>query len=82
MGKCETDLTRLLGRPALAAKVLATGELMQFRHLNETQGDENAGEAGWLVAGDRDISKDARTPTQTVKFSQDKQDCQAMGNGQ
>lgn len=39
-GKRETDLTRLLGTPALAAKVskffLATGELSQFRHLNES----------------------------------------------
>lgn len=54
-GKRETDLTRLLGTPALAAKaskfLLATGELLQFRHFNEPQADENAGEApgedGW-----------------------------------
>lgn len=54
-GKRETDLTRLLGTPALAAKaskfLLATGELLQFRHLNETQIAEDTGEAlgedGW-----------------------------------
>ena len=57
-GKRETDLTRLLGTPVLVAKVskflLATGELMQFKHLNETQADidsvdsgEALGEDGW-----------------------------------
>ena len=54
-GKRETNLTRLLGTPTLAAKaskvLLATGELMQFRHLNVTQVTENTGEAleddGW-----------------------------------
>ena len=37
-GKCETDLTKLLGDPVLASRVsnffLATGKLLQFRHLN------------------------------------------------
>lgn len=43
-GKRETDLTKLLGTPALAAKVskflLATGELLQLRHLNEAEASE------------------------------------------
>ena len=51
----ETDLTRRLGTPAHAAKVskflLATGELMQFRHLNEPQTideeEEALGGDGW-----------------------------------
>lgn len=41
--KRETDLTRLLGTSAFAAKafkfLIATGELMQFRHLNESPSD-------------------------------------------
>lgn len=48
-GKRETDLTKLLDTPALAAKaskfLLATGELLQFRHLNEardSRGDSDA----------------------------------------
>ena len=48
-GKRETDLIRLLNTSALAAKVskflLATSELMQFRHLNETQAENTTGEA-------------------------------------
>ena len=48
-GKCETDLTRLLGTPVLAANVskflLATGESMQLRRLKETRANENAGGA-------------------------------------
>ena len=48
-GKQEKTRTRLLGTPAFAAKaskfLLATGELMQFRHLNEPRGDNNSGEA-------------------------------------
>ena len=54
-GKRETDLTRLLGTPAHAAKVskflLATGELMQFRHLNKPlaidKEEEALGGDGW-----------------------------------
>ena len=35
-GKYETDLTRLLGTAAKVSKfLLATNELMQFRHLNK-----------------------------------------------
>ena len=49
-GRRETDLTKLLDTPALATKaskfLLATGELLQFRHLNEpSEGDTNSGEA-------------------------------------
>ena len=37
-GKRETDLTKLLGNPVVAPRVskvlLATGELLQFKHLN------------------------------------------------
>jgi hypothetical protein len=44
-GKRETDLLTLLDTPELAAKVskylLATGELLQFRHLNEAQASDD-----------------------------------------
>ena len=54
-GKRDTDLTRLLGTPAQVAKVskflMATGELMQFRHLTEPQASDEEEEAlggdGW-----------------------------------
>lgn len=47
----ETDLSRLLGTPALAAKVseylLATGEMYQYRYLTEAEANDevNLGEA-------------------------------------
>ncbi len=44
-GKRETDLMTLLDTPELAIKVskylLATGELLQFRHLNEAQASDD-----------------------------------------
>ena len=53
----ETDLSRLLGTPALAAKVSkflrATGKLYQYRYLTEAKANDevNPGEAevedGW-----------------------------------
>ena len=54
-GKRKTNLTRLLGTPAHAAKVskflLAIGELMQFRHLNKPlaidKEEEALGGDGW-----------------------------------
>ena len=44
-GKRETDLTKLLDTPALGAKpsrfLLATAELLQFRHRNEIRASES-----------------------------------------
>lgn len=43
-GKLETDLIKLLGTPAMATKVskllLATGDLLQLRHLNEAEASD------------------------------------------
>ena len=44
-GRRETDLTKLLEDPVLAPKVskffLATGELLQFKHLNLVAEDDD-----------------------------------------
>lgn len=43
-GKRETNLTRLLGDPAMAKRtanfLLATGELYQFKHANERSSED------------------------------------------
>lgn len=49
-GERETDLIRLLGTLASAANgskfLLATSELMQFRHFTETQANINNDDSG------------------------------------
>lgn len=73
--KRETDLTRLLKTPTLAAKVskflLTTNELMKFRHLNESQADVDNDDSKKALGKTADSQKqstlkDVRTITHTV----------------
>ena len=65
-GQWETDLTKLLGDPVLALRVskflLATGELLQFRHLNSVaDGVDDADNRG-STGGRRLVTRDRASP--------------------